>query len=254
MKQTIKKLLLLIFTGLLLINPAIALTPQISNIMRYYGGIKFDEPFSVNYIPAADSTWYNNAFNKWDIFKYRSGYVDGSQLYVNTSGPGTNTSFVKIKRTREGYNLNRNFDLRFKFFMEQGDFSNYTPYNHEYISVSIGGNIGNASYAEILYGLEFRIYNNVSVNGNFYIYNNGTYVATPHTNIVRGNWYYVLIKKRGSSISTGLDTSPPVTTTSTVSMTDKTSLSNALIISLSCAGHNDYWGGARLDDISIKLY
>lgn len=222
------------------------------------GITQFSETFTLSFTPGANSTWYNNAFNNWNYVSYCSAAVsgvgiNGSKFYGDTVGTGGNNFCGKVCRSREGYNINRNYDLKYSFVIYQPA----TPYSTVHVSMSIGGNDSSLSLLETLYGLEFRAYAGVSGQVSFSVYNNGVGLGTMYSgSLSRGTEYYVFVRKRGTSVGITINTTniEPATPAFTYTMNDTTALSNSLIGYISGQGHSDYGGQASIDNIRVTLY
>jgi len=216
--------------------------------------IKFIEQFTTNYSPIANNTWYSNVFNNWDWYSCDSaGYgltrVTSGLLDCATGGSGTNYGLAKIKRTLEGYNINRSFDLSFSF----SHLSNVS--NSSFVSMSMCGNIANVSPNETLHGLEFRSYWYLNSSVCFSVFNNGSLLGVPYSGLGLGTKYYAFVQKRGNTLGITINSTgvKPATPAFNYTINDKTSLSNSLIAYAYATGYGDGSGHCQIGDINILL-
>lgn len=225
------------------------------NDLLKYGAVRFSENFNLTYAPSVANSMITNAFNGWNMITTSSrANIDGSHFYITTGGTGSSNTSANINRNLEGYSLNRSFDMQFSFNIQKWANLNYS---FNYLRVSMCGNPNTYSANAALYGLEFYT---TSWNNNnsfsFYIYNNGTLLGTPYSGLARGVVYYVFVQKRGDVVGITINTTgvKPSTPAYTYTMTNKTMLSNSLIISQYVHGDGDQGAVQYFDNLDVILY
>lgn len=258
MIKNIKRLFLGLILIFILINPVLAANKAIDDFIKY-GAIPFFEPFNTSYTPAANGTLYTNAFNNWNWISNCSAGASGvrvtsSMFFGDTVGTGGNWYAGKMYRTQEYYNINRSFNMVFCFRHWQAG----TPYGHSRANISIGGSTANPSSPfETMGGLEIQTYGGDN-NGQGWVkvYNNGTLLGTPYTNIARDTSYYIFIQKRGLQIGITVNTTgvKPSSPAYTYTMNNTTTLSSALILYVCGQGYSDYGVESAIWNISILLF
>lgn len=257
MKKTVIKFLLLIFTGLFLINSVNASTPQINNLLRYRS-IVFKDSFTTTYSPA--SSPLTNFYNKWN---YMASQTGDYPYLSNSFTANTHTYTAQINRNRENYKLSRAIDISYSFYHQfTGGGYGGSSSVHE---VSIGGNPSALmGYLPGYYYPSTPFYNGITVWGShnwaassvtLRISNNRTNIATIGTYAPNTTWY-VFLKIRGNTIYYAVNsTGATPTSYSSATITDKTVDSNSLVMAIASSyGPDNTAGVITLDNLKVTLY
>lgn len=224
------------------------------NDLLKYGAARFSENFNLTYAPSVANSMITNAFNGWNMIATGSNAnIDGSRFHITTGGTGSSNNSANINRNLEGYSLNRSFDMQFSFNLQRWAGLNYS---YNYLRVSMCGNPATYLQNAVLYGLEFctNSWNNNN-SFSFFIYNNGLLLGTPYGGLNRAVEYYVFVQKRGDVVGITINTTgvKPSTPAYTYTMTDKTMLSNSLIISQHVHGEQDWGAEQYVDNLNVLL-
>src|SRR5574344_460399 len=223
------------------------------NDLLKYGVRLFQDNFTASGSP--------NGYNNWSFTGTSSGtgvtpYLTGSDLY-GYYNPSWGYFSGNLNRNKENYSLNRAYQISFKQYMQLYTGNTGTIFsefslcgNTSYLS----GIDGTSGSNPVLGGLA------LSVNGSqgvctVKVSNNNTVLYTGVGDIVRGAWYYYFLDLLGNTVNFSYNTTgiKPSTPQHSVTISDKTMVSNSLVYFLAGQSGNvsDPQNGIRFDELKV---